>query len=279
MVRPRVAARWGGRAAVAVLVVSLAGWGCGYGVPGAHGHDHTNGSGPRRGRFVTLLDNLGDADSRSRIAEEGRDGYSVAFDQSVGLLFHVTRPTVVTEVGGFVQSRASFTPGPADVIVEIHPTLPDGRPDRDSVLAAAPVSPQEDPLFITFQRARFRTFLRPGDYYALFALAVQTPPATEDAVAVGAGEREVAPGEFVPWSVPSVTGGVTHPPNYDPSVQMVRAPFQIAQRVRGVLVPRSHDDCREGKWWDLTDEDGSWLRGERECDRAAGRAWARSGGR
>jgi hypothetical protein len=224
---------------------------------------------PRAVKVVTLLNNLGDATTESRIAEEGRNGYAVAFDQSIGLLFHVGRPTVVKEVGGFVQSLPSSAPGPANVIVEIHPALPDGRPNRDSVLASAPVSAQRDPHFITFQRALFHTFLRPGDYYALFALAVQRPPATLDAVVLGSGRREVGPGQFVPYDAPFATGGVTHPPNYDPSVQQVREPLDIAELVRGVHVPRHRDDCIDDKWKGLGDTHGDELRSEADCTRVA----------
>jgi len=268
MVRVRGGVRRSSRFAIIVLIVALSSWGCGFRPIGGH-----HPGAPRGVQLVTLLDNLGDATTASRIAEEGRDGYSIAFDQSVGLLFHIERPTVLKEVGGFVQSLASYQPEPADVIVEIHPTLADGRPDRLTVLASAPVSDQQDPKFITYQLARFNTFLRPGDYYALFALAVQQPPAIQDGVAVGGGQREISPGQFVPWHVPHATGGVTHPENYDPSVQQLRAPFDIAQLIRGVLVPRDHDDCRAEKWKALTDEHGNALRHEEDCDRVGRSLW------
>jgi|GEM_PF-6266132 hypothetical protein len=254
-----------GKARLGGLIVVLACSGCAFRLPGGpivDGNHHRR----RHVNPVTLLDNLGVANTTSRIAEDGRGGYSVAFDQSIGLLFHVERPTVITEVGGFVQSQASSTaPGRADVIVEIHPALADGRPNRDTVIASAAVSPQVDPHFVTFQRAALRTLLPPGDYYALFALAVQHPPATFDAVVLGSGSREVGPGQFEPYDAPLATGGVTHPPNYDPSVQQVREPLDIAELVRGVFVPRTRDDCRVGRWKDLGDEHGAALHDAADC--------------
>jgi hypothetical protein len=126
-----------------------------------------------------------------------------------------------------------------------------------------------DPHLVTFQRAFFHAFLRPGDYYALFALAVQRPPATLDAVVLGSGRRVVGPGQFVPYDAPFATGGVTHPPNYDPSAQQVREPLDIAERVRGVHVPGRRDDCMDDTWTALADQHGDELRSDADCMRVA----------
>jgi hypothetical protein len=198
---------------------------------------------------VTLVDNLGEANTSSRFAEEGRNGYSLAFDQSVGLQFQVTQPTVLTEVGGFVQSLPSYASEATDVIVEIHPAHPTGLPNRTEVLASAPVSAQTDPRFITYQRANFATLLQPGTYYALFALADQTPPAVSEAILLSSGLRETSPGTFVPYAAPFATGGVTHPPNYAPELQEIRLPLDVAQRILGeTLLPTTKDQCKNGGW-------------------------------
>jgi hypothetical protein len=203
---------------------------------------------PSSQAVVTLVDNLGEADTNSRFAEEGRNGFVVAYDQTVGLRFEVTRPTVLTEVGGFVQSLPSYASEAADVIVEIHPAHPDGRPNRTAVVVSSPVSAQTDPRFITYQRANFRTLLQPGIYYAQFALADQTPHG-EDAIVLTDGLRETGPGTFVPYEAPFAAGGVTHPPPYDPSIQELQIPLNLAQRVLGESVlPTSKEQCKNGGW-------------------------------
>jgi hypothetical protein len=198
---------------------------------------------------VTLVDNLGEANTSSRFAEEGRQGYALAFDQSLGLQFQVTQPTVLTEVGGFVQSLPSYASETTDVIVEIHPAHPNGLPNRTEVLASAPVSAQTDPRFITYQRAKFATLLQPGTYYALFALADQTPPAVSEAFLLSSGLRETSPATFVPYAAPFATGGVTHPPNYEVQLQEIRLPLEVAERVLGqALLPTTKDQCKNGGW-------------------------------
>lgn len=213
---------------------------------------------------LTLADTLGAAGTSGRLAQGASNGYEVAFDQSVGLLFEVTRPTVLTEAGGFVQDPFSF-PNGGDVIVEIHPAGPDGAPDRDVVIASAPVSHRLDPGFLTYQSARFATLLAPGTYYALFAMADQTPPASSNALLVGAGRLETAPGVFTTYAAPPAPGGVTHPDSYDPSVRELRLTIQAAERVIGVGLPATRDDCRAARWKSLAGLDGRPLHDAAQC--------------
>ena len=226
---------------------------------------------PRSPTVVTLLNNLGDANTSSRLAEQGRNGASIAYDQSVGMLFEVIRPAVLTEVGGFVQSFPSYASEATDVVVEIHPARPNGVPDRTTVIASAPLSEQTDSRFITYQRAAFATLLQPGTYYALFALADQSVPtvSASEALAITGGLRETSPGTFVPYAAPFGIGGVTHPPPYDPSIQELRIPANFAQLIVGVKVPLTRDECRSGGWKNLANERGEALHDAAECFRVA----------
>lgn len=218
----------------------------------------------RRPRVVTLLDNLGDASTRSRLAVEGRNGISIAFDQSIGLRFEVTRPTVVTEVGGFVETFGVGDPRAADVLVEIHPAHPDGRPDRDTVLASASIAPRPSVEVITYQAAPVRALLAPGVYYALFAADDDAAPGTIDVIAVGSGQR-ITRGGLVPYAAPTAIGGVTHNDNYDPSIRELQTPLELAQLIRGVLLPASGHDCRHGRWRSFADAEGNALRSAAHC--------------
>jgi hypothetical protein len=230
---------------------------------------------PRDPAVVTLADTLGAAGTTGRITEQSRDGSAVAFDQSVGLAFEVTRPTLLTEVGGYVQSDSSTQP-PVEVVVEIHPARPNLAPNRDVVLASAPVEPQADPRFVTYQRALFATVLQPGTYYALFAVIDSTPPTGRDAILVGSGLLETAPGTFVPFAAPLAPGAVTHPDNYDPSVRELRMTVQFAVRVLGVGVATTSDDCRAGRWKTLADDAGRPFHDAADCKRAVASPPARS---
>jgi hypothetical protein len=218
----------------------------------------------RRPKVVTVLDNLGDADTTTRLTVAGRDGISIAFDQSVGLRFEVIRPTVITEVGGFVETFGVGDPRAADVLVEIHPAHPDGRPNRDTVLASASIAPRPDVSVITYQAASLRVLLRPGLYYALFAADEDAPPGVIDVIAVGSGLRIVGDG-VVPYAAPTVIGGVTHPDNYDPSIRELQTPLQLAQLVRGVLLPATRHDCRQGRWKTFADAEGNPLHSAAHC--------------
>ena len=201
-----------------------------------------SGAAPKRGpSALTLVDTLGAAGTTGRIAQSGSNGYELAFDQSVGLLFKVTRPTVLLEVGGFVQDPWSFGAA-ADVNVEIHPARASGVPDRDLVIASSPLSRRSVPGFVVYQRARFLTLLRPGTYYALFATRDQTGPATSNALLVSSGPLRTARGASIPFTAPTAVGGVTHPDSYDPSVREVRVPVQVAARVLGIGLPPKWDD-------------------------------------
>jgi hypothetical protein len=215
-----------------------------------------------RPRVVTLLNNLGEATTRSRLTVEGRNGISVAYDESVGLQFEVTRPTFITEVGGFIETYVAGDPRADDVLVEIHPArADDGRPDRDTVIASAQVTPRADGNVITYQPAFVRVLLRPGTYYALFAADQSAAPGAIDVIAISGGQRIVY-GGVVPYTAPVAIGGVTHP---NTGLFDTQQPFSLAQVVRGVLLPANIWDCGAERWKRFADQNGEALPDAATC--------------
>ncbi|HXW05954.1 MAG TPA: PEP-CTERM sorting domain-containing protein [Vicinamibacterales bacterium] len=133
---------------------------------------------------IAVVDTLGAAGTATRFNVGGSAGvpffglhsFGTAF---VGPQFTLTRPSIVTRVGGYVNSCESIVNGvpqcvPASAIgVQIRPAQfgdPAAGPDPNQLLASATLSHDDDPFTIGFESASLDVLLQPGTYYALFTL-------------------------------------------------------------------------------------------------------------
>ena len=133
---------------------------------------------------VSLVDTLGSATTATTFSVFGSGGYPFfglhAYGaQFVGPRFSLPTSSVLTSVGGFVNSCESIIEGvpkcvPASrVSVEIRPARsgdPNAGPDPDRLLASFDLSHDNNPFLVSFESATFRLPLDSGTYFALFAL-------------------------------------------------------------------------------------------------------------
>jgi hypothetical protein len=124
---------------------------------------------------VTVVDTLGTATPRTTFSIFGTGGLAISSDDFVGPRFTLTRRSVLTRVGAFVNNCASIISGVPQCphtrpfVVQIRREV-DGRPDPRLVVAAAPLSHDNDPLIVSFESAEFDDVpLEAGTYFALFA--------------------------------------------------------------------------------------------------------------
>jgi hypothetical protein len=136
------------------------------------------GPGPRAelvGRSaLSLVDALGAATPATQFSVFGSGGTAILSSQFVGPQFILTRPTTITEIGGFVNNCGSIVagspqcPGTIPFTVQIRPSR-NGIPDPATVLASFTLSHDDDPLVISYESVVPNLTLGPGSYFAMFA--------------------------------------------------------------------------------------------------------------
>ena len=133
---------------------------------------------------VSLVDTLGAATTTTTFSVFGSGGYPFFGlhpygAQFVGPRFTLQKPSVLTSVGGFVNSCESIIGGvpkcvsASSISVEIRPAGSgdaEAGPDRDTLLASFELSHDDNPFLVSFESASVRLPLEPGAYFALFAL-------------------------------------------------------------------------------------------------------------
>jgi uncharacterized delta-60 repeat protein len=130
-------------------------------------------------RFCTPLDyalvnTLGAASTGTAFNVFGANGPTIYGAGSIGPRFILTRKTVITQIGGFMNNCESIVggvpvcPNTQPFLVEIRPALGDA-PDPSKVLATLLLSHDDDPLVISFESVESHLILPPGTYFALFA--------------------------------------------------------------------------------------------------------------
>jgi hypothetical protein len=123
---------------------------------------------------ITVLDTLGAATPTTVFSVFGSGGFTLGDGAVVGPRFDITRRTVLTEVGAFVNNCRAIAEGVPDcpntspLVVQIRPSL-DGLPDPSRLLASFTLSHDDDPLHVSFESASMRLLLPQGSYFALFA--------------------------------------------------------------------------------------------------------------
>ncbi len=113
---------------------------------------------------IPIVDSLGIATPETQFSIFGSGGVSILPTQFVGPQFTLAESTVLTEIGGFVNS---FT-GTAPFTVQIRPSTA-GSPDPSTVLASLLLSSDGNSLVTSYESVAANLLLGPGSYYALFA--------------------------------------------------------------------------------------------------------------
>lgn len=121
-----------------------------------------------------MLDTLGAATPTTRFSVFGSGGNGIFSEQFIGPQFTLPRRSVLTQVGGFVNNCDSILsgvpqcPNTRPFVVQIRRSV-NGAPDPRLVVAAAPLTHDNDPLVISFESARFDDIpLEAGTYFAIF---------------------------------------------------------------------------------------------------------------
>jgi hypothetical protein len=129
---------------------------------------------PIRASTITLLDTLGPATPTTVFSVFGTGGLTIGGDGGlVGPRFDITRRTVVTQVGAFLNNCQTIIAGVPDcantlpLVVQLRPSIA-GVPDPSTLLGTFGLSHDDDPLRVSFETASIRLILGPGSYFALF---------------------------------------------------------------------------------------------------------------
>jgi hypothetical protein len=146
------------------------------GTASAHTHgEHTADGRADAAEAIVVLDTLGTATPRTTFSVFGSAGPSIFANQWVGPEFTLTRRSVLTRVGAFINNCSGFVVGVPQcanrlpIVVQIRRSL-NGAPDPRFLIAATPLSSSNDPLTYSFESADFDdVVLEPGTYFAIFS--------------------------------------------------------------------------------------------------------------
>jgi hypothetical protein len=114
---------------------------------------------------VTIVDTLGAATPGTQFSIFGAGGISIFAKQFPGPRFELTQPTVLTEIGGFVNTDALGLPATVEIVPEAN-----GVPDGSRILASYILSSDGDPLVFSYESVSPHLSLPAGIYYALFGV-------------------------------------------------------------------------------------------------------------
>jgi PEP-CTERM motif len=128
---------------------------------------------------ITLVDTLGIATTTTQFNVAPSVGLSIGFvndglELVFGPGFTLTGPTVITEIGAFIEPCLALgrTGGPCPApplpaVVDIHPDL-NGVPNLATVIASFTLSNDGDPFLFSFESVAPNFLLGAGSYFALF---------------------------------------------------------------------------------------------------------------
>jgi hypothetical protein len=107
---------------------------------------------------VTVLNTLGTATPKTTFSVFGTGGIAIFREQFVGPQFTLARRSVLTKVGAFVNNCKSIIsgvpqcPNALPFVVQIRRSI-NGMPDPSLLIAAAPLSHDNNPLIVSFESA------------------------------------------------------------------------------------------------------------------------------
>lgn len=199
----------------------------------------TGGAGPARASSnFTILDTLGAATPTATFSVFQSFGLTISRSQVPGPLFSLERPTVLTEIGGFVNNCKSIVhpgvpqcPGTLPFIVQIRPSL-NGVPDPSAVLGTFVLTHDDNPLVFSYESVTPNVILDAGTYFALFV------PQNDDQGALLGGSLS-----------PSYLADSTNMGFINLVTGMSASSMQFgAVRILGAVLPTSIKPCKKGGW-------------------------------
>ena len=127
---------------------------------------------------AVIFDSLNGASAETsfEIGVYGTSGRGVSAEWHVGVEVMLTKPTMITEVGGIMNNCGQIVNGVAlcqgalPFVIEVRPTR-NGYPDPDEVIANLVLTDDGNPLRYSYERWRGRLHLRAGKYFFLVAPA------------------------------------------------------------------------------------------------------------
>jgi hypothetical protein len=114
---------------------------------------------------ITIVDTLGAATPSTQFSFFGAGGISIFAKQFPGPRFDLTEPTVITEIGGFVDTYALGLSATVEIVPEVS-----GVPDGAHVIASYTLSSDGDPLTFSYESVSPNLSLPAGTYFALFGV-------------------------------------------------------------------------------------------------------------
>lgn len=123
---------------------------------------------------IRLVDTLGSAPASTVFSVFGSGGLTIGDGQSAGPRFSINEPTVLTEIGAFVNNCRSIAAGVPDcpnaqpIVVQLRRSV-EGGPDPSSVIASFTLSHDDDPLRVAFESVSIHQRLMPGTYFVMFS--------------------------------------------------------------------------------------------------------------
>ncbi len=203
----------------------------------------------------TIVDSLGQITPNTRFSVFGSAGLVISSQQLVGPEFVLTQPTILTEIGGFVNncgqiiSGQPICPETLPFTVQIRPSL-NGVPDLFNTIGSFVLSHDNDPLTISYEFVAPNILLEPGAYFALFApqgldtgflLDISNPPYKGESVNIGILNFYETPRSVVEQRTVAVrilgTSSTEPTPVFEPSSTFAL----IGVGLMGLL---SHNRCR-----------------------------------
>lgn len=187
---------------------------------------------------TTILDTLDPATPTTTFSVFGSGGPTIFENQFAGPQFTLAAPTLITEVGGFVNNCASIfmgiplCPQTLPLTVQIRPSS-GGVPDVAVIIGSFALSHDNDPLVASYESTAPNVVLPPGTYFAVFA-----PQEADAGYLLGLAQD---PFSYTPALT---TVGFVH------ALSGVAASGaqSIAVRILGVVLPASADDCKNDGW-------------------------------
>jgi hypothetical protein len=134
----------------------------------------TDSSSIQKLRVSPLVDSLAGVGTDTSFSVFGSAGPSLSSNQLLGPRVVLSRRTLITEIGGYLNNCLDFVDGVANCpdlqpfTVQIRPATAAGLPDPNIVLATYRLTDDGDPLRVSFESASMHLSLRAGTYFALF---------------------------------------------------------------------------------------------------------------
>jgi hypothetical protein len=166
-----------------------------------------------RAQTFTVIDTTGGAAPGTTFSVFGSSGQVIGSEQFVGPQFTLTKRAVLKKIEAFVNNCRAIVggvpqcPNTLPLVVQIRRSI-NGVPDPRLLIAATPLSDDDDPLTFSLESAELEDVpLEPGTYFVLFSPQQESDAGMLLASANAGGflAGETAVGFVTPTGSPTVT--------------------------------------------------------------------------